>query len=53
MRKTTVMISDEVFEAIEEHQRKELEKGNKVSISHVVNKWLCCYLYQKRRIENK
>ena len=44
MRKITAMIDDKVFEDIEAYQMKELQKGNKVSISKIVNKWLCAYL---------
>ena len=40
MRKITVMIDDEVFEEIEKVQRNQMMKGNKLSISKIVNNWL-------------
>ena len=44
MRKITVMVNDKVFEAIEQVQKEELEKGNKVSISKITSNWMMHYL---------
>ena len=44
MRKITIMVSDKVFEAIEQVQKEELEKDNKVSISKIASNWMMYYL---------
>ena len=43
-RKISIIVSNKVFEAIEQVQIEELKKGNKVSITKIVNNWIKYYL---------